>query len=238
MRKIIVALSVALVVFSTTSSIAQTAVEFIPQVGYTFAARNDFYNVYGRVADGLNLGGAINFNVTRNFGFEVLYNHQSGSSGLYNYGYDGGDKLVGGDLNQDYIMGGFVFSGTIPYSTVRPFLGLLLGADIITPKPGANMNTGDYGSNGHFAAGIQFGTNIYISPRVGIQLKAQFLSPVNSAGDAYYYNNNPGGGINPNQSIYSFTLGGGLIIGLGRVLPSQTYRPANRPGPRYRRYYY
>jgi hypothetical protein len=61
---------------------------------------------------------------------------------------------------------------------------------------------------------------------------------VNSAGDAYYYNNYYGGGINPNQSIYSFTLGGGLIIGLGRVLPAQQYRPARRPGPRYRRYYY
>jgi hypothetical protein len=212
---------------------AQTSVELIPQVGYTFPARNDFYSDYGRVAGALNLGGAVNFNVNRNFGFEVLYNHQSSSSGLYYYGYDGGGKFAGGDLNQDYIMGGFVFSGTIPYSTVRPFLGILLGADIITPKDGAN-----YGSNGHFAAGLQLGTNIYISPRVGIQLKAQFLSPVNSAGDAYYYNNTAGGGINPNQSIYSFTLGGGLIIGLGRVLPSQQYRPAGRPGPRYRRYYY
>ncbi|HEV2481291.1 MAG TPA: hypothetical protein VGS79_16575 [Puia sp.] len=232
MRKISLALFV-LLVFCTARSFAQTAVEFIPQVGYSFPARNDFYGDYGRVAGGLNLGGALNFNVTRSFGFELLYNHQSTSSGIYNYGYDGGAKLVGGDLNQDYIMGGFVFSGTIPYSTVRPFLGLLLGADIITPMGGNN-----YASNSHFAAGIQLGTNIYISPRVGIQLKAQFLSPVNSAGDAYYYSNYYGGGINPNQSIYSFTLGGGLIIGLGRVLPSQTYHQARRPGPRYRRYYY
>lgn len=235
MRKITFALSVVLVVFSTGRSFAQTAVEFIPQVGYTFPARNDFYNIYGRVAGNLNLGGAVNFNVTRNFGFEVLYNHQSGSSALYNYGYDGGTRITGGDLNQDYIMGGFVFSSTIPYTTVRPFLGLLLGADILTPMSGSGNI---YGSNGHFAAGVQLGTNIYISPRVGIQLKAQFLSPVNSAGDAYYYNNYAGGGINPNQSIYSFTLGGGLIIGLGRVLPSQTYRPVHRPGPHYRRYYY
>jgi len=232
MRKISLALFV-LLLLSTARSFAQTAVEFIPQAGYTFPARNDFYGDYGRVAGGLNLGGAVNFNVTRNFGFEVLYNHQSTSSGVYNYGYDGGTKIVGGDLNQDYIMGGFVFSGTIPYSTVRPFLGLLLGADIITPMTGNN-----YGSNGHFAAGIQLGMNIYISPSVGIQLKGQFLSPVNSAGDAYYYTNYAGGGINPNQSIYSFTLGGGLIIGLGRVLPSQTYHPARRPGPHYRRYYY
>jgi hypothetical protein len=231
MRKLILILPVFLLM--AARSFAQTAVEFIPQVGYSFAARNDFYNIYGRVAGNLNLGGAINFNVNRNFGFEVLYNHISGSSGLYDYGYDGGTKLVGGNLNQDYIMGGFVFSGSIPNSTVRPFLGILLGADILTPQAGAN-----YSSEGHFAAGLQVGTNIYVSPRVGIQLKAQFLSPVNSAGDAYYYNNYAGGGINPNQSIYSFTLGGGLIIGLGQVLHDPVYRPARRPGPHYRRYYY
>lgn len=235
MRKITLALSFVFLLLSSVRSFAQTSVELIPQVGYTFPARNDFYNIYGRVADGLNLGGAINFNFNRNVGFELLYNHLSSSSGLYNYGYDGGEKLAGGDLNQDYIMGGFVFSSTIPYTTVRPFLGILLGADILTPMAGAGST---YGSNGHFAAGLQVGTNIYFSPRVGLQLKAQFLSPVNSAGDAYYYNNYYGGGINPNQSIYSFTLGGGLIIGLGRVLPSQQYHPVRRPGPRYRRYYY
>jgi hypothetical protein len=231
MRKLILILPAFLL--WAASSFAQTAVEFIPQAGYSFPGRNDFYNIYGRVAGNLNLGGALNFNVNRNFGFEVLYNHISGSSGLYDYGYDAGSKLVGGNLNQDYIMGGFVFSGSIPNSTVRPFLGILLGADILTPQAGAN-----YSSEGHFAAGLQVGTNIYISPRVGIQLKAQFLSPVNSAGDAYYYNNYAGGGINPNQSIYSFTLGGGLIIGLGQVLRDPVYRPNRRPGPHYRRYYY
>src|SRR6201992_1539208 len=152
MRKIPLALSIVFVLFSTVRSFAQTSVEFIPQVGYTFAARNNFYGDYGHVSDGLNLGGAINFNFSRNFGFELLYNHQSGSSGIYNYGYDGGTKLVGGDLTQDYIMGGCVFSGTIPTSRVRPFLGILLGADIITPVAGAN-----YASNGHFAAGLQLG---------------------------------------------------------------------------------
>ena len=231
MRKI--ALIVSVVLLSAAGSYAQTSVELIPQVGYSFPGRNDFYNDYGRVAGALNLGGAINFNVNRNFGFEVLYNHLSSSSGVYNYGYDGGNRLVGGNLMQDYIMGGFVFSGAIPNSTVRPFLGILLGADILTP--GANSG---YSSNTYFAGGFQVGTNIYISPRVGIQLKAQLLSPVSAAGGAYYYTNYAGGGINPNQSTYQFTLGGGLIIGLGRVLPAEHYRPVRRrPRPMYYRYY-
>jgi len=231
MRKIALILSVVLL--SAAGSFAQTSVELVPQVGYSFPARNDFYNDYGRIAGGLNLGGAVNFNFTRSVGIEVLYNHVSSSSGVYNYGYDGGSQLVGGNLKQDFIMAGPVFSGTIPNSTVRPFLGILLGADIMTP----GANTG-YSSNTNFAMGFQVGTNIYISPRVGIQLKAQLLSPVSAAGGAYYYANYAGGGINPNQSTYQFTLGGGVIIGLGRVLPAEHYRPARRrPRPMYYRYY-
>jgi hypothetical protein len=231
MRKIAIILSVVLVVLSAGRTLAQTSVELIPQVGYAFPERNDFFNTYGRVAGGLNLGGAINFNINRNVGIEVLYNHVSSSSGLYNYGYDGGTQINGGNLSQDFIMAGPVISGNIPNSTVRPFLGVLLGADIMTPAAGFQSNT-------YFAAGFQLGTNIYISPRVGIQLKAQFLSAAGGAGGAFYYNNYYSGGINPNQSTYQFTLGGGLIIGLGRVLPQPHPRPAyRRPRPRYYRYY-
>jgi hypothetical protein len=227
MRKIVFFLSIVLL--SAGRTLAQTSVELIPQVGYAFPDRNDFYNTYGRIAGGLNLGGAINFNINRNVGIEVLYNHVSSSSGLYNYGYDGGAQINGGNLSQDFIMAGPVISGTIPNSTVRPFLGLLLGADIMTPAPG-------YQSNTYFATGFQLGTNIYISPRVGIQLKAQLLAPVNAAGGAFYYNNYYNGGINPYQSTFQFTLGGGLIIGLGRILP-QPHPVYRRPRPRYYRYY-
>jgi hypothetical protein len=233
MRKISIVSSFVLVLLSAGRTVAQTSVELIPQVGYAFPERNDFYyyNTYGRIAGGLNVGGAINFNINRNVGIEVLYNHVSSSSGVYNYGNDAGIQINGGNLSQDFIMAGPVFSGSIPNSTVRPFLGLLLGADIMTPGAGTGYQT-----NSYFAAGFQVGTNIYISPRVGIQLKAQFLSPVGAAGGAFYYNNYYGSPIDPNQSTYQFTLGGGLIIGLGRVLP-QPHTVYRRPRPRYYRYY-
>lgn len=227
MRKTAIVLLVALL--PAISAFAQTSVELVPQIGYSFPERNDFYDVYGRVAGGLNLGAAVNFNVNRDFGIEVLYNHVSTNSGLYNYGYDGGSQITGGNLKLDYIMAGPVFSGNIPNSTVRPFLGLLLGAAILTPDPG-------FQSNSYFTVGFQLGTNIYINPRLAVQLKAQLLSPVAGAGGAFYYSDYYGGGINPNQSIYQFTLGGGLIIGLGRVLPKPHY-VYRRPRPRYYRYY-
>jgi hypothetical protein len=231
MRKI--SLVLPAILFLSARSFAQTSVELIPSVGYTFADRNDFYSTYGRIGDGVSYGGSIKFNVNRSLGIEVLYSHMNTTSGLYNYGPDQ-PPISQTNLSFDYIMAGPVQSFTIPNSTVRPFLGAMLGAAIQTPP----MNSG-YTQDTRFAMGFQLGTNIYVSPRVGIQLKAQLLSPVDGAGGTFFASNYGGGvGVSGYSSIYQFSLGGGLIIGLGRVLPAQVYRPAaRRPRPRYRYYY-
>ena len=231
MRKIV--LIMPLILGFMVRSLAQTSVELLPNIGYTFADRNDFYSTYGCIGDGLSFGGSIKFNVNRSFGFEVLYSHLNTTSGLYYYNSDAA-AAPSYNMNFDYIMAGPVGSFTIPYSTVRPFVGALLGAAIMTPEAGSG-----YQQDTRFAVGFQLGTNIYFSPRVGIQLKAQVLSPVEDAGGGLFVSNyGAGGGLNTYSDIYQFSLSGGLIIGLGRVLPSQQYRPARRPGPRYRRYYY
>ena len=232
MRKIFLILPAVL--FLSAGAFAQTSVELIPSVGYTFASHNDFYNTYGRLADGVSYGGSIKFNITRSVGIEVLYSHMSTTSGLYYYGSDQTPIYGLTNLNLDYIMAGPVESFTIPNSTVRPFIGALLGAAIFTP----DANSG-YTSDTRFAVGFQLGTNIYFSPRVGLQLKAQLLSPVDAAGSSFFVSNfGGGGGISTYSSIYQFSLGGGLIIGLGRVLPKETYRSGGRPRRRYYRYSY
>lgn len=232
MRKIFLILPVVL--FLSAGAFAQSSVELIPSVGYTFASHNDFYNTYGRIADGVSYGGSIKFNVTRSFGIEVLYSHMNTNTGLYYYGDDQHPLYGLSNLQLDYIMAGPVESFSIPNSTVHPFIGAMLGAAVMTP--GANSG---YSSDTRFAVGFQLGTNIYVSPRVGIQLKAQVLSPVDAAGGDFFLSNyGSGGGLSTYSSIYQFTLGGGLIIGLGRVLPAERYRPAGRrPRPRYRYYY-
>ena len=213
--------------FLVIKSYAQTSIELIPTAGYTFASRTDFYNTYGRIDGAFSFGGSLQFNVNRGFGVELLYNHMATNSGLYQYGY-GGDKLAGGNLNMDYYMLGLVQSFTIPNSTVRPFIGLLLGAAEFTPGENGDPN------DTKFAVGLQLGTNVYITPRIGLRLKAQLLSPVDAADGGYYFGNfGSGGGLSTYSDIYQFSLSGGLIIGLGRILPKQTPRPNYRPRPRY-----
>ena len=229
-----IALVLPAILFLSARSFAQTSVELIPSVGYTFADRNDYYGAYSRIADGVSYGGSVKFNVNRSFGIEVLYSHMNTTSGLYNYGPDH-SPISATNLSMDYIMAGPVQSFTIPNSTVRPFLGAMLGAAIMTPAMGSG-----YSQQTDFAMGFQFGTNIYLSPRTAIQLKAQLLSPVDAAGTSFFFSNYGSGvGINGYSSTYQFSLGGGLIIGLGRVLPAQAFHPARRPHPRYYpRYHY
>jgi len=233
MRKIAMILPLAILL--GLHSFAQTQVELIPNAGYTFPSRTDFYDVYGRINGGLNLGGSLKFNLNRSLGVEVLYNHMNTQSGVYQYGYDG-QKLAGGDLALDYIMLGLVPSFNIPGSTVRPFIGAFLGAAVLTP--GANST---YSSDTKFAMGLQLGTNIYCSPRVGIQLKAQLLSPVDGVGGGFYFSNyGVGSNVSGYSGIYQFSLNAGLILGLGQVLPEQVYHRSYRPRarPRPYRYYY
>lgn len=232
MRKIFITLPIVLLV--ALHSFAQSAVELIPNAGYTFASRTDFYDTYGRINGGLNLGGSVKFNLNRSFGIELLYDHINTQSGIYDYGDH--SKLAGADLTLDYIMIGGVQSFNIPNSTVRPFIGAFLGAAVFTP----GVESDSY-SDTKFAMGFQLGTNIYVSPRVGLQLKAQLLAPVDGGSGGYYFSNfGSGGGISTNSSIYQFGLNAGVIIGLGRVLPEQVYHRAARPRyrPRPYRYYY
>ena len=85
MRKIAMILPLAILV--ALHSFAQTQVELIPNAGYTFPSRTDFYDVYGRINGGLNLGGSLKFNLNRSLGLEVLYDHMNTASGVYQYGY-------------------------------------------------------------------------------------------------------------------------------------------------------
>ncbi|MHA4812280.1 OmpA family protein [Flavitalea flava] len=233
MKKTGIILVLALLV--TAGSFAQTSVEFIPTVGYTFASRDNYYDSYSRINDGLNLGASLKFNLTRSFGLEILYSHMNTQSGLYEYGYRG-DKLAGSDLKLDYILLGGVQSFGIQNSPVRPFIGGFLGAAILTPGEEAGYNGS---SDTKFAVGVQLGTNIYMTPRLGLQLKAQVLSPVDVASGGLYFSNiGSGAGVSTYSSIYQFSLNAGLIMGLGNLLPNDAPRRSYRPGPHHRRYYY
>ena len=230
MKKVLALLPIA--VFFVLGSFAQTSFELVPSGGYTFPDRVGFYNTYGRLDEGLNWGGSFLFNASRSFGIELMYNHIDTKSGIYNYGdYQ---PLYKHPLSIDYIMAGPVQSIYIPGSSVHPFIGAMLGASIFTP------GSADYSSNTKFAWGAELGTNIYVSPRFGLRLKAQLLSPAEGADGGFYFGSSRSGAYSSTYSgIYQLSLNAGLIIGLGHVFHKPSSRPAfyRYPSPKPRYFY-
>jgi len=220
-------------------TMAQTSFELVPTGGYTFPDQVNFYNAYGRIESSLNWGGSLIFNASRHFGIEMMYNRIDASSGIYNYGSQ--SLLQKQDVSINYIMAGPVQNITFPESSLQLFFGGLLGAAIFSPNPVDNTN------NTKFAWGVNMGTNVYVSPRLGIKLKAQLLSPVQGASGGYYFGNFGGAAATYGYTaIYQFGLNAGLIIGLGsefskpgtRVIHSSHHYYRSYPPPPSSYYYH
>ena len=228
-----------LCLFAVVGAFAQTSFEIIPTGGYTFPDQVNFYNTFGRIEGGANYGGSMQFNVNKSFGIEMMYSRMEANSGVYAYGTGSQIPNSQQQLALNYIMAGPVSSINFPGSPVQLFMGGMLGAAIFEPGNGYNSN--GYSSNTKFAWGVEAGTNIYATPRFGIRLKAQLLSPVDGAGGSFYFGTGgSGAGVYTYSSIYQFGFSAGLIIGLGSILPNPQPRvaPQRRPPPPPGYYYY
>ncbi len=111
-------------------------IEFIPQLGYTFADQLNFGNTFGRVEADYNFGGAFQFNFNRHFGFEIMYNGMQVPAKLYDYGALPGDKpnyQTTAGIN--YIMAGPVSVFPLPESRSSLFFGADLVLLYLPPIP-------------------------------------------------------------------------------------------------------
>jgi hypothetical protein len=214
-------------------SFAQTSLEVIPQGGYTFADKVNFYNTFGRIDEGFNYGGSLQFNMNRHIGIEFLYNRMDVPAQLYNYGALPGDvPLYQTNAGINYIMAGPVTTFPLPNSPANLFFGADLGAAIFSPHPD------DFSSNVRFAYGFQFGTNIYFNPYFGIRLSGRLLGTAPSS--SYYFGGwgDPYGYYSVNPGLVQFGFNVGLIFGFGEILPA-FQKVARPPHPRQpRKYYY
>jgi hypothetical protein len=221
-------------------SFGQSSIEFIPTAGYTFPDKLSFDQSIGRIDDGLNLGGSVQFNFTRNFGLELMYNRVDADAKMYDYGSNMSSRpFYQTHAGINYILIGPISSVQVPGSPVHLFFGGMLGAAVYTP------GTDDFSGNAGFAWGLQTGTNIYFTRKLGLRLSARLLSATPSNHGSGYYFGRFGenhGGYFSNPPIYQFGFNAGLIIGLGqasKAVQQHSSGPARRSHvPRPRRYYY
>jgi hypothetical protein len=225
MKKI--SMIVLLTLVTTSAIFAQTTVDLIPSGGYTFSDRTNFDAGYGKINGAGNLGASLMFNVNRRFGVELMYDHMSTTTGLYAYG--SGTPISQGNLSVNYAMLGLVPYLGDPNAPVRPFFGALIGAGIFSPGVDGTP------SDTKFTLGAELGADMYVTPRFGFRIKAQLLSPVDN-GSGYYAGSDAGGNNYASLNVYQFSLHAGVIIGLGRELPTEQRRVMyRRARPRYYR---
>jgi len=185
---------------------------------YVFDDHFDSYydpgNYYeGKITGGYQWGAGIEFLPRPNAGIELIYFGQYTTAPTsYQKGYI--PKYATLDLNMNYIMLGGNKYVRPTGSKLEGFGGLMAGMVIISAK---NSDEGYSNSATKFAWGARLGAIIWASPKVGIKAEMLLLSAVQSAGGGLYFGTGGvGAGVSTYSSIYQFSLGGGLVINLGK----------------------
>ena len=151
-----------------------------------------------------------------------MYNRVDATAKMYDYGSTiNQTPFYRTQAGINYIMlgPGFQHSGS-GISGASVFWRVCSERPFIRPGPD------DFSSNAGFAWGLQTGTNIYFTRRLGLRLSARLLSATPSNhGSGYYFGSfgESHGGYFSNPPIYQFGFNAGLIIGLGQASKVQEH---------------
>jgi hypothetical protein len=163
----------------------------------------------GTLQAGYQWGLSAEFMVRQGKAIELKYLQQNTTAPIEYY--DGSVKNRNFDVGISYLLLG----GTNYFPTggkAEPYLGFGLGAAFINVKNPASGS----GSATKFAWNLKGGTNIWISPKVGIKLQAELLSAVQAVGGSLYFGTGGGGaGVSSYSTMLQFALGGGLTFKIG-----------------------
>jgi hypothetical protein len=165
----------------------------------------------GDLKAGYQWGLSAEFMVRSGKAIELRYLQQNTTAPIEYY--DGSKQYKNFDVGISYLLLG----GTNYFPThggkAEPYLGFGLGAAFINLK---NPPATSSGSATKFAWNIKGGTNVWLTPKVGIKLQAELLSAVQAVGGGLYFGTGgAGAGVSSYSTMLQFALGGGLTFKLG-----------------------
>ena len=191
---------------------------------YAFQDSFDSYysggNYSGKIQDGLQYGGGIEYIVGNHTGVELSYTGQTTNVKTnYYYTLPANNTTINYDAQVNYIMLGGNKYFRQAGSKLEGFGGINLGVNIVDlNNPNGATNT-NYRSQTftRFAWGVKAGGIVWVSDKVGIKLQAQLLSTSQAFGGGFYVGTGGGGSsISSYSTIYQFSLGGGLVFQLSK----------------------
>src|SRR5688572_7260852 len=181
--------------------------------GFSFYnTANDYYS--GKLKGGVQWGAGIEYRSHPRYGGELLYIYKNSEApSNFKFGTLTAERSETFDVTQHYIMIGMNSHVMSTSKKVEGYGGLLFGwviTDVDVPS------TGTESSNSNFAWGAKLGTDIWLSPKVGIKLQAQILSSTRAYGGDLYYGYWGPVAVPDYSTLWQFGLGGGLTFRLGK----------------------
>ena len=179
---------------------AQPTITLLTFESYTFADKFDTQYGSGKIQDGFQWGGGLEFGLAETAAVELIYQNIK-----TNVSYQGFDDRFSGKVGINYILlGGTKYAPL--NDKISGFGTLDLG--VAWSNPDASLESE---SVTKFAIGGRLGIRISASEKVSLRLHAQLLSPVQWAGGGFYFGTGgSGAGVSTGSTIYQFNLGGSL----------------------------
>jgi opacity protein-like surface antigen len=189
-----------IILAATFKNWAQPSITLLTFESYTFADKFDTEYGSGKIQDGFQWGGGLEFGLSESTAVELIY--QRLDTDAYYQGFDG---RYDGSVGINYIMLG----GTryMPVNDkIAPFGTLNMGVGWVEPSESLESETVT-----KFSIGGRLGVRISASEKVSLRLHAQLFSPVQWAGGGFYFGTGgSGAGVSTGSTIWQFNLGGSV----------------------------
>ncbi len=179
---------------------AQPSVTLLTFESYTFSDKFDTQYGTGKIGDGFQWGGGLEFGLSEETAIEIIYQRLDTDAE-----YAGFDQRYTGSVGINYIMAG----GTryLPVNDkIAGFGTFNMGVGWFEPE-----STLESEGSARFSLGGRLGLRIMASEKVSIRLHGQLFSPVQWAGGGFYFGTGgSGAGVSTGSTIWQFNLGGSL----------------------------
>jgi hypothetical protein len=179
----------------------------------SYYSSTDYYE--GTIKGGFRWGLGIEYILASENGIGISYYRQDTEAPITYYA-NGGLNSKDFDLGASWLMASF--NRYLRRNNFEPYLGFEVGAVFSNLE---NPASGTDGSSTKFAWGLNLGSNIYFSEKIGLKVQANLHSATQAAGGGFYFGTGGvGTGVSSYSTIYQFGLGAGLVYrfsGIGKT---------------------
>jgi len=183
---------------------AQPTITLLTFESYTFPDEFDTEYGYGKIQDGFQWGGGLEFGLSDVMAVELIYQNLK-TDAYYDGFLDNEIKRYTGNVGLNYILLGVTRYAPLN-DKVAGFGTFDMGVGILNPS--GSLESEDVT---RFTLGGRLGVRIMASEKVSIRIHGQVLSPVQWAGGGFYFGSGgSGAGVTTGSTIWQFNLGGSL----------------------------